>query len=520
MDAVTGSEMAADELNARYLGVTELQLMENAGSHVALEVASRFNPRKHRVMVFSGTGGNGGDGFVAARHLACYGFKVRVILVGSPKDIENEGARVNWNALTSLRTSIETVIAYDTSLLPRPSSDVIVDALLGIGVKGVLRSPAAEAVKLINKAEAFRVAVDIPTGIDADTGEVKGEAVKAHVTVTFHKAKRGLLKAKEYVGEMKVVNIGIPPEASLYAGPGDTVQALKPRAVNAHKGDFGRLLVIGGSETYSGAPALVALAALRTGVDLSYVAAPERTAVTISSMSPDLITVKVPGEHLNLKGVTVIKPFLDAATAVVMGPGLGLHEETLSAVEEVFKWVSVKRLPTVLDADGLKAYAAFKRRVDFPMVITPHTGEYKVLTGATLPEPLQEKVSLVKATAESLHSTILLKGPVDIITDGGNVKLNLTGNPGMTVGGTGDVLSGIVGAFMAQGIAPYKSAVSAAFINGGAGDMVSKDKGFHMVASDLLDKIPVFLELCRRREVDRLRKLTLEGKAVASLIPG
>ncbi|MEM3047218.1 MAG: NAD(P)H-hydrate epimerase, partial [Candidatus Bathyarchaeia archaeon] len=218
---------------------------------MAREVASRFTPSRDRVAVLSGIGGNGGDGFVAARHLASLGFKVTVVLVGTPQAISNEGAKANWEALTRMGESVRLFTVPDSELMPELTADVFVDALLGTGVRGSLRPPLLQAVRRLNQAEGFKVAVDIPSGIDADTGEVLGEAVKADVTVALHRVKTGLEKAGPYVGKLKAASIGIPPEAEHFAGPGDVLLAVKPRPAGAHKGDFGRLLIVAGSGTYT-----------------------------------------------------------------------------------------------------------------------------------------------------------------------------------------------------------------------------------------------------------------------------
>ncbi len=487
---ITSREMHALELNSEYFGVSRLQLMENAGQRVAVEIASRFEPDNARIAIFCGLGGNGGDGFVAARHLNCLGFKVEVILAGRSENILDEEARKNWFALQPLKDVVTLHEAYDSSLVPEVEADIVVDALLGIGLKGAPRPPVTQLVKKINETKAFRVSVDVPTGINSDSSEVLGEAVKADLTVTFHKVKPGLPKAKEYTGELVVGNIGLPPEFERFAGPGDVSLVVKPRAPEAHKGDFGRLLVVGGSDVFSGAPALVALAALRTGVDIVYVAAPHKTAYAISCMSPNLITVKLEGDHLNPRNVSVIKPYLETTTAVVMGPGLGLHTETKEAVKEIVEFVEKAKIPLLLDADGLKAFAEFKRKTRSPLVLTPHAGEYRILTGKKPPEGLKERAAELHVSAEKLGAVILLKGNVDVISDGKREKFNLTGNPGMTVGGTGDTLSGIVGAFLAQGADAFEAGVAGAFINGAAGDFVQEEKGFHMVPTDILDWIP------------------------------
>jgi len=491
---ITSREMRALELNSEYFGVSRLQLMENAGKTVADEIASRFKPDEARVAVFCGSGGNGGDGFVAARHLACLGFKVEVILAGRSTDIVDNEARRNWLALQALKGTIVLHEVYDSTLIPRVEAEVAVDALLGIGLKGSLRPPILQLVEKINEMKAFRLSVDVPTGINSESGEVLGNAVRADLTVAFHKTKPGLTKAKKYTGEIIIRDIGLPNEFEGFAGPGDVSLVVKPRPPEAHKGDFGRLLVVGGSEVYSGAPVLVALAALRTGVDLTYIAAPQKTAYAISSISPNLITVKLEGEHLNPHNASVIKRYLEMSTAVAMGPGLGLHKETKDAVKEIMKLIEEGKTPLLLDADGLKAFAEFKRKVDWPLVLTPHAGEYKILTGKEPPKDLEKRGVEVKRAAKELGVVILLKGHVDVISDGKRVKFNFTGNPGMTVGGTGDVLSGIVGAFLAQGANPFEAAVAGAFINGAAGDFVEKEKGYHMVPTDIIDWIPSVME--------------------------
>jgi len=488
--SITSREMRALELNSEYFGVSRLQLMENAGRSVAEEIANSFKPDKAKVAVFCGLGGNGGDGFVAARHLNCLGFKVEVLLAGKPADISDEESQKNWVALQSQKDALTLHEVYDSSLIPNVEAEVVVDALLGIGLQGAPRPPILQMIRKINEMDCFCVAVDVPTGIDSDTGDVFDEAVKADLTVTFHKLKPGLETAKKHVGKVMVKNIGLPHDFERFVGPGDVQLVVKPRPPEAHKGEFGRLLVVGGSEVFSGAPVLVASAALRVGVDLAYIAAPHRTAYAISSMSPDLITVKLEGEHLSPSDVATIRPYLERSTAVAMGPGLGLHKETKEAVKEIVNVVEKVKVPLLLDADGLKAFAEFKHKATSPMVFTPHAGEYQILTGKEPPKELNEKAADVQKTAEELSAIILLKGHVDIVSDGKRVKLNFTGNPGMTVGGTGDVLSGIVAAFMAQGADPFEASVAGAFINGAAGDFVQREKGYHMVPSDLLDWIP------------------------------
>ena len=493
-DAITSRKMRALESNAQYFGVSRLQLMENAGHAVAKEIVSRFKPDTP-VTIFCGLGGNGGDGFVAARHLASLGFKVEVILAGKPEEISDEAALQNWNALQPLTETISTCEVYDTKLIPAEiHAKIIVDALLGTGAKGKLRPPIIQMVKKMNSLNAFRFAIDVPTGIDSDTGQILGDATKADCTITFYKTKTGLNETTKQCGELLVKDIGLPPELENYAGPGDVLLTTRKRYPQSHKGDFGRLLVIGGNETYSGAPALVALAAQRTGTDLVYIATPESTAYAISSMSPDLITVKLEGTHLNPDNVLTLKSYIERVDAVAIGPGLGLHPETKKTVKLIIELAQKVDKSVLLDADGLKAFAGFTSQLKTSIVLTPHAGEYAALSGNKPSNDLTERIVEVDKCAAKLNAVILLKGAVDIISNGQRHKLNFTGNPGMTVGGTGDVLSGIVAAFLAQHVDPFESAVAGAFVNGAAGDFVYQEKGYHMSASDLIQWIPPILD--------------------------
>jgi NAD(P)H-hydrate epimerase len=481
--------MRALEMTAAYFGVSRLQLMENAGCAVAAEIAARFPSVSTRIAVLCGLGGNGGDGFVAARHLLSSRYRVEVVLGGKAKNITHRATKKNWRVLNSLLGAKVTQVS-DSTQAPNIDADIAVDALLGIGMRGPPRQPVSQLIENMNESNAFRVAVDAPTGVDADSGEVLGKAVRADLTVTFHKAKPGLLKAKGHVGELLVRNVGLPRRLEAFAGPGDVALVVEPRRPESHKGDFGRLLIVGGSKTYSGAAALVAMAALRAGVDLVHIAAPETTAYAISSLSPNLVTVKLKGPNLSPTNLSEVKPYLERATAVVIGPGIGLEEGTIKAVEELLVAVEEASLPLLLDADGVKAFARFTRPLHVPSVLTPHAQEFSALTGEELPSSLEEREQRVVKTAAKLNSVVLLKGNTDLISNGRRVRLNFTGNPGMTVGGTGDVLAGIVGALLAKNQNPFEAATAGAFVCGAAGDFVKLAKGYHMVATDLLRWIP------------------------------
>jgi len=479
--------------NSEYLGVSTLQLMENAGRSVADVISTRFGTGSS-VLVYSGVGRNGGDGMVAARHLAARKFKVTLRLVGDARTITDPIVLQNWFALKSMSSSVKIEECRDSSSLSESDSDVLVDAVLGTGVKGKLRQPILRAVQVINASRGFKVAVDVPTGIDSDTGEVLGEAVHANVTVTFHSVKSGLRKAANFCGELNVTDIGIPPEAAIYAGPGDVEAVIVRRPSEAHKGQFGRLLVIGGSETFSGAPCLVALAAYRTGTDLVFVAAPEKTARVISVFSPNLISIKLPGECLAVAHIRMLREHIEKATAVVLGPGLGQSIKTVSAVRRILPIIRDSRKPLLLDADALRCLGVVKKKLfDDSTVLTPHGGEFQAISGKIPSKDLKVRSSEVKEFAAKSGAITLLKGATDVISDGERVRLNDTGNPGMTVGGTGDVLSGIVAGLMSQGVNTFRAAVAGAFINGAAGDLAEERLGYQLTPTDLLEYVPKVL---------------------------
>jgi len=488
--ALTSLDVAILDKNSEYLGVSTLQLMENAGRSVADEIALRFGVGTS-VVIFAGTGRNGGDGMVAARHLSSRGFKVSFKLIGNERSFHDPSVLSNWKILQAMSTSVKITSCQDSSMISSVNSDVVVDALLGTGIHGKLRQPYLRAVQVINNSAGFKIAVDVPTGIDSDTGEVLGEAVRAKLTITLHALKKGFSKAKQYCGEVKVANIGIPPEAAIYAGPGDVEAISRGRKMDAHKGQFGRLLVIGGNEMFSGAPTLVALAAYRTGVDLVNVAAPEIAAQSIASFSPSIITLKLPGINLSSSHLKLLNAQFDKASAIVIGPGLGLARETLNATRKIVNLGVHLKKPMLIDADGLKALGLVKKEIfNKSVVITPHAGEFESVSGKNPALDLKARVEEVRTFASTSGAVTLLKGHTDVVSDGDRVKLNNTGNPGMTVGGTGDVLAGVVAGLMAQGIEPYRAAVAGAFINGAAGDFAKERMGFHLTPTDLIEYIP------------------------------
>jgi len=484
MQAITSSRMAAIDANCEYLGIKRIQLMENAGAAIARAVKERISTGK--VVILAGKGNNGGDAFVAARHLS--GYDVRVILLGRKEEIKTHEALQNWNALekTSVpRMQVAESNEFDLKLIE--NADIIIDGIFGTGVRGKIRELESTAIDLINTSGAFVISVDVPSGLDPDGGKFE-KSVKSGLTLTFHKMKAGLqpCDVKKYTGEIKVIDIGIPQEAEFYVGPGD-IQPFLKRPKTSHKGDAGRVLVIGGGP-YSGAPALAALGALRAGADIVTVAAPRNVSGIIASFSPNLIVRALSGDILLEGDIAVISRLISRHDVVVMGMGLGTEDETLCAIEKIVPLCK----KAIIDADALSPRLV--PLLNKNMIITPHTGEMKRLSGLDVSHDLKERVKMIKNYANDHEVTVLLKGSVDIISDGEEVRANRTGNAGMTVGGTGDVLAGLTGALFARCDSPFEAATSSAFINGAAGDLAFKEFGYGLLATDVIDYIPAVMK--------------------------
>ena len=284
----------------------------------------------------------------------------------------------------------------------------------------------------------------------------------------------------------------------MYSSGADVKRVVKSRSPDSSKRDFGSLLVVGGSDVYSGAPALAGMAALRTGCGLVVIGAPTPVASTIRAYSPNLIVHPLPGDVLNPGCLSVVSELVVSSNALVLGPGLGQNSGTREVVPSIVELAAHYRKPVLVDADAIRiladSKAAFRN-----VIITPHLGEFKAVSSTPAPRNLAEKVRVCRNFALQHSCVVLLKGHNTVISDGQRVKINRTGNPGMAVGGMGDVLSGIIGAFLAQGSNRFFSAVAGAYVHGSAGDLVLKRTGFHMVASDLLDALPMVLRRYDKR---------------------
>ncbi|WP_132058279.1 NAD(P)H-hydrate dehydratase [Halorussus amylolyticus] len=485
---ISSERMAQVDENAAALGVPRKQLMESSGNAVAREVratakrdspdADRDSPtddRHARVAVVAGRGNNGGDGLVAARFLAEHDVSVR--LLGRAETISTDIARQNWDALKQADFDCEEVT--DSKSLDLPDADVFVDAMLGTGVTGALREPEATAAEQMNDADGTVIAVDVPSGIDADTGDAAGPVVEADRVVTFHDEKPGLGALDT---DVTVADIGIPAAAERYVGPGDMRPVRRgPPAADADP----RVFVIGGGP-YTGAPALAAQAALRVGANLSFVAAPETVAGEIQGYAEDLIVQPYDGNRLTPEEVPDL---VDTAEryddVVVLGPGLGNADETLDAAAQFLESFSGK---AVVDADALPAVPEVE--TDATLVCTPNRKELAKMGGPEIEraDALADSADEIEAFAADLGHVVVAKAKDDVVSDGEETRISRVGTPGMAVGGTGDTLAGGLAGLLG-GHDPFESACMAAYANGRAGELLA-DRHGGLLASDLLDVLP------------------------------
>lgn len=488
-------EMMVADYNAEYLGISRLCLMENAGKSLAQEISYINNSGK--VIIFTGSGGNGGDGFVAARHLLNMGFKVKIILLTHPSKIKSKDSIKNWKVLENMSpyiSDMEIEICTDSSEinfeLLGDDEDVVVDAILGTGIKGIIKEPARSAIELINSSNSITVSVDIPSGVDPLNGNITDIAVDADYTVTFHRPKSGLeIVSEDTSGKIIICDIGIPKEAEVFLGTGDLLR-IKPRDINAHKGANGNLLIVGGSKDYSGAPALAGMAALAAGADLVTIVCPEAASIPIKSYSPDLIVKSLPGDYIGSEMVETILNLSRDADCVLIGCGMGKKESSRKAINSMVKKMVENKKPIVMDADALKLVDKDSVKNHEKLVITPHMGEFKTFFGeksSVILFDLQEKISAFQSISQQIKGTVLLKGKLDMVFKGQKFRLNKTGSPGMTVGGTGDCLAGLVAALFSQGHSAWDSACLGAFINGRAGELAERKYGFNFTASKMID---------------------------------
>lgn len=505
MKIVTSQQMRElDRLTIEHHGTPGLTLMENAGRGVvdALNRAARFVSGR-RVAVVCGKGNNGGDGLVAGRLLREQNWDVGMFLLASPESYEKDAA-VNFGRYRDAGGTHTVVTDLSHFTLRLRESDWIIDAIFGTGFRGAATGRAADLIAAINDAGRPVLSVDVPSGIDSDTGSVPGPAVRATLTVTLGLPKRGLVlfPGAEFAGRLEVVDIGIPSpfidelqtDLELLESR-ELARSLPARRTDAHKGSFGHVAVLAGSLGKSGAASLAGLAALRIGAGLVTVAMPRSLEGTQPDRRPELMTLPLAETADQTLSTTAFQPFLkflEGKTAACIGPGLSTHPETVQFVRDLIVALPV---PAVVDADGLNALAGaagLLKKARAPMVLTPHPGEMARLAETTTREVQSDRVAVAKDFSRRHGVTLVLKGARTVVaTSTGRIYINSTGNPGMATAGTGDVLAGAIAGLMAQGLAPEAAAGLGVYLHGFAGDLAADEVGgVGMIAGDVLDRLP------------------------------
>lgn len=513
MKAITSAQMReVDKIAATEFEMTGFELMRRAGQGVATTVeylAEKTRGGDAFIQLIAGRGNNGGDAFAAALFLHEDKYDVEVLLAGSASDIRGDALRHlgKMRAAGIPLLELPTKESWEDALRDTGSGEIIVDGVLGIGINGPPRGPIAGAIHYINAAaeDNLIISIDVPSGIDADTGEAPGAAVVADITATIGMPKIGLLsqRAIPYVGSLDVIGIGIPLEltesfhSSRHLITGwDARRHLRKRSRSAHKGDFGHLLIIGGASGYAGAPALAGLAALRSGTGLVSALVPHSTYQTVAGAALELMV------H---SGTATDTGSLDAAswrewqtrihdfTAIVAGPGMTRHADTSTWVRELLRHA---RCPMLLDADALNTLEGDSRLIasaNGPVVITPHPGELARLLGCKTEDIQRDREAAVIEAAHLTKAVVVLKGAGTLVAkEGSPLHVNLTGNPGMATGGMGDALSGLIGSLLAQGVAPFEAACTGVFLHGRAGDNAMwRHSQASLLPTDLIELLPM-----------------------------
>ncbi len=496
MKVVTAAEMRAIEAGAKQGGMSLPSLMERAGQAVARVTGDLANGGD--VVILIGPGKNGGDGLVCARALAAAGNRVTLYVFNRQVD-ENTGATVVQAAEDQSRRVLRGLAG---------NSAVVIDALLGIGQS---RPPDPDLISILETVNTQRgpstraVAVDIPTGVDADTGSIWNQAFRADVTVCMGFLKRGLVlhPGSDYCGQIRLIDLGIPPSAAASVAVSvptarEVASMIPVRQADSNKGSGGRVLVISGSRDYVGAPVLVSMAAYRIGAGLVQVAVPTSVQLAVASHVLEPIYLPLP-EHdgrVCSESLAAITHALPSAKAVVLGPGLGLSSETISFVSSlVLDTKELDNMPLVVDADALNALSQIPKwwRSKASMVVTPHPGEMSRLTKLKIEAIQADRVGTALRYAAEWGHVVVLKGAGTVVaTPDGTASINPTGGPNLATAGTGDVLSGAIGGLLAQGCSPCEAAVCGVYLHGVAGDILCEEYGdAGTIASDLHAAVPV-----------------------------
>ncbi len=494
MKLYSADEMFRADNGAQELGISGTVLMERAGAAMAQIILESYAPL--RALAVCGGGNNGGDGFVIARELHRAGVEVSVI---ATKDEYSGDPAANLEILRNLGIEVYGPESLDELL---DGTGLVVDALLGTGFSGEVREKEAALIRQLNDAGITTVAVDVPSGVDGSTGEVQGDAVRADLTICAHAAKIGcfISPGREHAGEVAVVDIGIPPEADVEPTVAWTdacsLRGLIPRTEEpAHKYSAGALLVVAGTHKMTGAPVMVVEGAQRTGCGIIFLATAQSAAAAVDIQLTEALVYGAPEDEAGQmisEALDQIVEQAQRATALVVGPGMGTGEESRKLIEGILKEVEV---PVLLDADAISNLAgsdALSRR-EAPTLVTPHPGELSRLMDIGTKEVSARRLHSAREAAQRHGCCVLLKGSDTIIAEDERAAVNSTGNVALATAGTGDVLSGVIGALLSRGMDPYDAACAGAWVHGRASELWTKDTGLpseSFIATDLLPYLP------------------------------
>jgi hydroxyethylthiazole kinase-like uncharacterized protein yjeF len=513
MQAVTAEQMQhLDHKAIEIYGIPGVVLMENAGRGAAEVILKTFpGLERNSVAVVAGKGNNGGDGFVIARYLLNAGVSVKVFLLTDPKVLRGD-AEINYQIFLRMKGEVLPVPSYkDFQNVKRhlEKCNLLIDGIFGTGLDAEVRGYYREVIDHLNTLHKPVVAIDIPSGLDANTGKPFGTAIRATLTLTFGLPKVGLLIAPgtDYVGDLKIIDISLPrkliEEENVKTHLLEKEEIRKglasPRRLDSHKGDYGHLLVLAGSVGKTGAAAMACEAALRMGAGLVTLGIPKSLNAIMEVKLTEVMTEplpETPKQTLSLRAFNAILRLCENKKAIIIGPGIGTFKETQTLV---LKLIKVLNLPIILDADGITALSTQIKTftpTKGPLILTPHPGEMGRLTGLAPKQVLEDRMGISRIFSQTHQTYLVLKGyRTLIVTPQGEIFINPTGNPGMASGGTGDVLTGMMGGLICQGFGILPSLQMAVFLHGLAGDRVSAEKGERsLVATDLIDRIPAILQ--------------------------
>ena len=520
MKVVTAAEMRQiDQDTIESIGIPGIVLMETAGSTIVGAIEQHY-PTAERIGILVGKGNNGGDGLVIARQLAHTGHDVHIFLV-SPADSFTGEAAINLQIAKNLGLRIEAILIEKEAWKRwMTNCELLVDAIFGTGLRGAVRDPIATLIDAINSLSTPILSVDLPSGLDADTGNPLGICVRADRTVTIGLPKRGLLvhPGAELAGELEVADIGFPKRVIdaqdikvHWTTAAEASEWIPQRPPASHKGSYGRVLVVAGSTGMTGAAALASEAALRAGAGLVTLATPKHLNPILEGLLPEVMTLPLPetdAGSLSVSATSAILEFAEKTKSVLaIGPGISQHPDTVALVHQLVRENREHKLGgrIVIDADGLNAIAQIPEIMSFldrETVLTPHPGEMARLTNTAVSTLEADRIRTAQTYASEHGLTLVFKGAPTVISDAdGNVWINSTGNPGMGTGGMGDVLTGVIAGLMAQGLSSERAATLAVYIHGLAGDIVSEKLGRHgLIASDVLKAVPEAIHVSGMRK--------------------